>query len=143
MTRYLLDTNIISNLTKPAPSSSLIAWMAEQADGDLFIASLTLAELRRGILEMPAGKRRDQLDAWFAGPEGPQALFRERILSFDERAALSWARSMADGRATGRSRSGLDAIIAAVADVNGCTIVTDNEKDFPGLEIINPIRGPV
>jgi predicted nucleic acid-binding protein len=93
--RYLLDTNIISNFTKPAPSESLIAWMAEQSDDDLFIASLTLAELRRGVLEKPAGKRRDQLDAWFSGPQGPQALFAGRILSFDERAGLVWAELMA------------------------------------------------
>jgi toxin FitB len=73
--RYLLDTNIISNIAKPIPSESLIAWMAEQADQDLFIASLTIAEIRRGVLEKPAGKRRDELEAWFAGPEGPQALF--------------------------------------------------------------------
>ena len=69
--RYLLDTNIISNITKPAPSEFLIAWMAEQADQDLFIASLTVAEIRRGILETPAGKRRDRLETWFAGPDGP------------------------------------------------------------------------
>ena len=68
---YLLDTNIISNITKPAPSESLLAWMSEQNDEDLFIASLTIAEIRRGVLEKPAGKRRDQLEVWFAGSEGP------------------------------------------------------------------------
>ncbi len=50
MTRYLLDTNIISNATKPAPSESLIEWMTEQSDDDLFISSLTVAEIRSGIL---------------------------------------------------------------------------------------------
>jgi toxin FitB len=54
--RYLLDTKILSNVTKPAPSEPLLAWMSEQADTDLFIASLTLAEIRRGILEKPAGR---------------------------------------------------------------------------------------
>ncbi|MEJ1978453.1 MAG: PIN domain-containing protein [Acetobacteraceae bacterium] len=97
--RYLLDTNIISNFTKPAPSPSLIAWMAEQSDDDLFIASLTVAEIRRGVLEKPAGKRRDQLDVWFSGPQGPQALFAGRVLPFDETAGLIWARLMADGKA--------------------------------------------
>jgi predicted nucleic acid-binding protein len=63
--RYLLDTNIISNIIKPTPSESLMAWMAEQADQDLFIASLTVAEIRRGILEKPAGRRRDRLEVWF------------------------------------------------------------------------------
>ncbi len=139
--RYLLDTNILSNVTKPNPSEALLAWMADQADADLFISSLTLAEIRRGILDKPAGKKRDQLEAWFSGTEGPQALFADRILPFDESAALVWARLMADGKARGRPRSALDTIIAAVAEANGCLVVTDNERDFEGIELINPIRG--
>jgi len=140
--RYLLDTNILSNVTKPAPSEALLKWMGNQIDIDLFIASLTVAEIRRGVLEKPDGKKRDQLETWFSGPEGPQALFAGRILAFDEKAALVWARLMADGKAKGRPRRGLDAIIAAVAEVNACVVVTDNEKDFEGIEIVNPLRGP-
>jgi predicted nucleic acid-binding protein len=139
--RYLLDTNIISNFTKPAPSPTLIAWMAEQSDDDLFISSLTVGEVRRGVLEKPAGKRRDQLDAWFAGPQGPQALFAGRILPFDEKAGLVWARLMAEGKAKGRPRSGLDTIIAAIAEANDCIVVTDNGRDFEDIQVINPIRG--
>jgi predicted nucleic acid-binding protein len=138
--RYLLDTNILSNITKSTPSESLIAWMAEQVDQDMFIASLTIAEIRRGVLEKPAGKRRDQLEAWFSGPEGPQTLFAGRVLPFDEKAALIWARLMADGKAKGRPRSALDTIIAAVAEANDCVVVTDNEKDFDDIEILNPSR---
>jgi predicted nucleic acid-binding protein len=138
--RYLLDTNVLSNITKPVPSESLIAWMAEQVDQDLFIASLTVAEIRRGVLEKPAGKRRNQLEAWFPVPEGPQALFAGRVLPFDEKASLIWARLMADGKANGRPRSALDTIIAAVAEANDCVVVTDNEKDFAGIEIVNPMR---
>jgi toxin FitB len=141
--RYLLDTNILSNIMKPAPSESLLAWMTGQADEDLFIASLTVAEIRRGVLEKPPGKRREQLEAWFAGPEGPPALFAGRILSFDAKAGLIWARLMAGGKTKGRPRSGLDTIIAAVAEANGCVVVTDNEKDFADIEIINPVRGMI
>jgi len=141
--RYLLDTNILSNITKPAPSDSLVAWMAEQADQDLFIASLTVAEIRRGVLEKPAGKRRNQLEAWFSGPEGPLALFAGRILPFDEKAGLIWARLMADGKSKGRPRSALDTIIAAVAEANECVIATDNERDFDGVTTINPIRASI
>ena len=140
MTRYLLDTNIISNVTKPSPSTALVAWMAEQADNDLFISALTVAEIRRGLLEKPKGKKRALLDAWFTGPEGPQALFVGRVLPFDENAALVWARLMAEGTAKGRPRSALDMIIAAVAEANDCVVVTDNEKDFTGLKFVNPIR---
>jgi predicted nucleic acid-binding protein len=139
--RYLLDTNIISNFTKPSPSKSLIAWMAEQLDDDLFIASLTLAEISRGVLEKPAGKKRDQLYRWFPGPQGPQALFAGRILPFDENAGLIWARLMAEGKAKGRPRSALDMIIAAVAEANDCVIVTDNERNFEDIKLLNPVRG--
>jgi len=140
MTRYLLDTNIISNVTKPAPSAALVAWMAERADEDVFISSLTIAEIRRGVLEKPAGKKRRELEIWFGGPEGPQALFAGRVLPFDETAALIWARLMAEGTAKGRPRSALDVIIAAVAEANDCVVVTDNESDFAGLKIVNPMR---
>jgi len=143
VTRYLLDTNIISNVVKPQPSESLLAWMSTQRDEDLFIASLTLAEILRGVLEKPRGRKRDALDTWFSGPEGPQALFAGRILSFDDKAAPIWARLMAEGTAAGRPRSGLDMIIAAVAVANQCVVVTDNEKDFAGLQIVNPTRGAV
>lgn len=139
--RYLLDTKIISNFTNLAPAQPLVAWLADQSDDDLFIASLTLAEIRRGVLDKPAGKRRDQLDAWFSGPQGPQALFAGRILAFDDRAGLAWAELMADGKAIGRPRSALDTIIAAIAIVNDCIVVTDNERDFAGIEVFNPLRG--
>ena len=140
MSRYLLDTNITSNITKPAPSESLLAWMAEQADENLFISSLTIAENRLDVLEKPAGRKRDQLEAWFAGPEGPSALFAGRVLPFDERAGLAWARLMAEGKAKGRSRSALDTIIAAVAEANGCVVVTDNERGFADVKVVNPHR---
>lgn len=140
MTRYLLDTSIISNVVKPEPSPALLSWLEDQRDEDLHIASLTAAEIRRGILEKPPGRKRDALDAWFAGPEGPAALFAGRILPFDERAGLFWAKLMADGKAAGRPRSPLDMIIASVAAANDCVVVTDNERDFAGVEIINPLR---
>ncbi|MCY4300959.1 MAG: PIN domain-containing protein [Aestuariivita sp.] len=88
MTRYLLDTNIISNAVKPQPFALLVDWMAQQINENLFIAALTLAEIRRGILGLPSGRKRNSLTFWFTGKEEPQALFAERILSFDSRAGL-------------------------------------------------------
>jgi toxin FitB len=140
VTRYLLDTNIISNATKPAPSKALIAWMTEVADEDMFISSLTIAEIRRGLLEKPAGRKRRELESWFGGPQGPQALFAGRVLPFDTTAALIWARLMAEGTAKGRPRNTLDMIIAAVAEANDCVVVTENERDFAEVEIVNPMR---
>nr|WP_210345320.1 PIN domain-containing protein [Jiella flava] len=135
-----MDTNIISDVTKTTPSERLMAWMAAQKDEDLFIASLTLAEICKGILQKPQGRKRRSLEVWFAGPEGPQALFAGRILPFCEAAGLVWARLMADGRAMGRPRNGLDMIIAAVAEAYDCKVVTNNERDFPQIAIVNPMR---
>jgi predicted nucleic acid-binding protein len=143
VTRFVLDTNIISNVTKPVPAPALTRWMAEQADEDLFITSLTIAEIRRGVLELPAGRRRRELEDWFAGPEGPQVLFAGRVLPFDEAAALVWARLMAEGTARGRPRSALDMVVAATAEANGCVVATDNEKDFAGVAFVNPLRDAV
>ena len=136
-----VDTNMISNVTKPAPSATLLAWMAAQADDDLFISSLTVAEIRRGVLERQAGRQRDQLEVWFAGPDGPPAIFAGRVLPFDGKAGLVWARLMAEGTATGRPRNALDMIIAATAQANDCVVVTDNERDFTDVDFINPLRG--
>lgn len=140
MTRYLLDTNIISNATRPRPSPALAAWMSRQADEDLFIASLALAEITRGVLDLPVGRKRRELEQWLAGPDGPHALFAGRILAFDERAAMVWARLMSEGKAGGRPRNPLDMIVAASAEANGCRVVTDNTRDFEGIEFLNPMR---
>ncbi|OEC97332.1 MULTISPECIES: PIN domain-containing protein [unclassified Rhizobium] len=140
MTRYLLDTNIISNTTKPEPSPHLARWLGDQVDGDLFIAASTIAEIQRGILIMPTGRKRDDLEAWFLGGQGPLTYFAGRILSFDENAALIWAQLMADGRTMGRQRDPMDMLIASVAVANECVIATHNEDDFWGLDIINPLR---
>jgi predicted nucleic acid-binding protein len=140
MTRYLLDTNIISNAVKPAPSPELESWMAAQIDSDLFISTITLGEISRGILQLPEGRRRDRLVDWFNGPTGPGALFATRILSFDEAAALIWADLMATGSNQGRSRSAIDTMIGAIARANLCVLVTGNVRHFPDIELFNPLN---
>jgi len=144
VTRYLLDTNVISEATKSRPLPTLIEWLGQQDDATLFIATLTLAEIRRGILEKAAGSKRRALEKWFTGPEGPRTLFRGRILSFDEESALEWARLMAEGTALGRPRSAIDMMIAAIASAHRSTVVTLNERHFRGaVAVINPARSAI
>ena len=140
MSRYLLDTNILSNPTKPMPSAPLTSWLAEQPDEGLFIASMTVAEIWRAVQETPVGKRRTELERWYVGPTGPQSLFAGKILPFDEKAGIVWGRLMAEGKAAGRPRSALDMIVAAIAEANGCILVSDNDKHFQGLKFVNPMR---
>jgi predicted nucleic acid-binding protein len=140
LTRYLLDTNILSDAVKPRPSAALEAWMIEQTDESLFASALNIAEIRQGILLLPSGKRRRELEKWFEGTSGPSAIFAGRILAFDEHAAFAWASLMAEGRSRGQPRSPLDMIVAAIAKANDCVVVTDNERDFSGLDVFNPMR---
>ena len=92
-----------------------------------------------GVLEKPAGRNRDQLEAWFAGREGPPALFAGRVPVRSE-SGRRLGRLMAEGKGKGRPRSALDTIIAATAEANGCVTVTDNEKTSPDVEVVNPLR---
>ena len=121
------------------PSQALVDWMAVQEDEDLFISALSIAEIRRGVLEKPVGRKRRELENWFTGPDGPSAIFAGRVLPFDEKAALIWARLMAEGTGSGRPRDPFDMILAAIAVANDCIVVTDNEKHFAGLKFINPM----
>ncbi|MGH9518235.1 MAG: PIN domain-containing protein [Terriglobales bacterium] len=136
--RYLLDTNVLSELSRPAPNAAVIAWLRAQPAETLYIASFTMAELWRGVLELPSGARRRGLEAWMSGPSGLGAMFAGRTLPFDSAAALVWARLMAEGTSRGRPRSDLDMLIVATAEVNGCIVVTANERDFSGIPNFNP-----
>jgi predicted nucleic acid-binding protein len=136
---YLLDTNILGEILRPNPSTKLIEWMSVRSNEELFISSMTLAEIHRGVLQLPDGKRRKELQSWLVGPDGPNSMFRERILPFDRKSALVWARLMALAQEKGRPRSGIDAVIAATAAANDCILVTAILRDFHGVEAFNPM----
>lgn len=138
MTKYLLDTNIISELVKPAPAPRVLLWLEQCPDADLYLSTLTVGEIRQGILRLSDGARRRRLEAWFTGPTGPAQLFAERILPFGIAEALCWAELRAIGYRDGRPRDALDTIIAATAKVHGCVVVTLNGRDFPDVEVLDP-----
>jgi predicted nucleic acid-binding protein len=135
----MLDTNVISETIRPEPLPAVVAWLSQRTERDLYISSMTVAELHRGILAAPRGAKRRRLEDWFAGPDGPVAFFKGRILAFDAQAALHWATFMAAGAAAGRPRSALDMIVAAIAAANDCILVTGNERHFKGIvRLVNP-----
>jgi toxin FitB len=140
VSKFLLDTNILSEAVKPRPDMALQEWMLGQRESSLYISTLSVAEIWRGILEKAPGRKRRELESWFRGAEGPSHLFRGRVLSFDERAAIIWGELMAEGRAKGRPRSALDMVIAAIGVANGCVIVSGNARHFEGLAVLNPMR---
>jgi toxin FitB len=141
VTRYLLDTNIVSDLIKPRPHEPLLRWLEDQIDAKLFFSAVSVGEVRRGIVDLPAGRKRQALEEWYAGSNGPRAWFGERIIAFDERAAEAWADLVTEGRRRGRPRDPIDMMIAATAIANRLTVVSVNERDFEGVVAhMNPLR---
>jgi len=135
---FLLDTNVVSEWTKPRPDRGVVSWLAEADEDRVFISVITLAELRYRIERMPAGSRRNRLDIWVT--EQLPARFEARALSVDTETADTWGRVMACGRAGGRPVGPMDAFIAATAERHHLSLVTRNVSDFNvlGIRLINP-----
>jgi toxin FitB len=135
---FLLDTNVVSEWTKPRPDPGVVRWLAEADEDRIFISVITVAELRHGVERLPAGARRDRLDAWL-NEQIPQR-FEDRLLAVDAETANGWGRVMARGQAGGRPVGAMDAFIAATAERHDLTLVTRNVSDFNalGLRLVNP-----
>lgn len=136
--RFLLDTNVVSEWTKPKPNVNVIRWLAEADEDRVFLSVVTVAELRHGIERMALGKRRDRLDSWLH--EGLLSRFEKRILTIDLSIASAWGFIVARGQAMGRPPGIMDAFLAATAEVHHLTLVTRNVLDFQAasLQIFNP-----
>ena len=130
---FLLDTNVVSEWTKPHPDVGVVAWLAEADEDRVFVSVITLAELRHGVERMPVGARRRRLDIWLT--EQVPLRFEARMLPIDAATANSWGRIMARGQARGRPLGTMDAFIAATAEQYDLTLVTRNLSDFDGLGI--------
>ncbi len=125
---FLLDTNVVSEWTKPHPDQGVVDWLARIDEDAVFLSVVTFAELRHGIERLPASKRRRQLDEWLRA-ELPLR-FEQRILQVDGAVADEWGRLVARHDALGRPIHAMDALIAATAQVHALTLVTRNASDF-------------
>jgi len=134
----LLDTNVVSEPLRHAPDPAVVAWLDNQPIETLYLAAVTVAELRYGVASMPAGKRRESLHVQLEKRVLP--LFIGRILPFDFIATQAYAESMAAARAAGLAIGLNDGYIAATAAANGLIVATRETSPFKaaGLEVINP-----
>ena len=135
---YLVDTNVFSEKLKPRSDAKVVAWLAEN-ESELFISTLTIAEIRRGIERLPQGKRRDQFQQWLTSLNSTMA---GSILSFNRAAAHSWGQMQGQLDLKGIRISPFDGILAATAIRHGLTVVTRNERDFKDapVRMLNPFR---
>ena len=138
---FILDTNVVSELMRPAPDPAIVSWVAERATSSLFLTAVTEAELRFGLAVMPPGKHRDDLAT---GLERMlETGFANRVLPFDSGAARAYAGIAAARRRRGRPIAQADCQIAAIARARGMAVATRNIRDFEdtGIEIFDPWDG--
>lgn len=134
----VLDTNVISELTRRAPASGVISWLDSFQVSELAITAITAAELLYGVARLPAGRRKTELAAAVHGLLSDD--FQGRILPFDERAARRYAEIVTGRERLGRPIGVADAQIAAICGAVDATLGTHNTADFEetGVELINP-----
>jgi predicted nucleic acid-binding protein len=137
----LVDTNVISEPLRREPSAAVIEWLDAQNVETLFLAAISLAEMRFGVAALPAGRRRDWLEQSIEQRVVP--LFRGRILPFDDAASKAYARLRAKARGTGNAMTSADGFIAATAAANGLIVATRDVAPFEaaGLRVIDPWAG--
>ena len=132
----LLDTNVLSELTKPAPSKRVVEWLAKN-EQLLALSTVTLAELRYGVAQLPEGARKASLLRFW---QATKEKFKGRIFAFDERAAEVYGDIAANAERLGRRFNIADAQIAATARVHKMPVATRDKRDFEasGVSVVDP-----
>lgn len=133
----VLDTNVTSELMRPSPSSSVVAWVRAHDPAELYTTSITFAEIGFGIERLPGGRRKDVLRA---SAYEVFAAYGEHVLAFDVPAAAQYPGIVADRERAGAPISGFDAQIASICRAHGAALATRNGRDFrhTGLAVIDP-----
>lgn len=136
--KYLLDTCLISELVKKRPNSGVIRWLEKVDEGRLYLSSLTIGELQRGISKLPDNPRKEQLQAWVSNDLASR--FEGRILDIDVEVAKAWGILQGTGEQKGVLLPVIDSLIAATAMVHKLTVVTRNTKDMERchVKVLNP-----
>jgi toxin FitB len=137
----ILDTNVLSETLKPAPSPFVAAWFQATNRSSIYTTAITMAEVLYGVQVLPNGARKRALAA--AALKIFEVEMTGRILDFTEDAARAYAGIMARSRAQGRPMSSMDAMIASISLSRRAALATRNTRDFEdcGVRLVNPFRG--
>jgi len=138
--KYLLDTCVVSETISRHPDPTVSAWLDGLDEDDLFISSLTVGEIRKGIEKMPECKRKDVLSSWL---DQLKYAYAGRIVCIGTEVADEWGRRIAQSEAKGMKRPSVDSLIAVSALSEGLTLATRNVKDMSnlGVTVFNPWKG--
>lgn len=132
--KYLLDTNVISELKRPKPNKQVLNWFATVTKESLYLSVLTLGEIRKGIEKLPDEQRKQALSSWLE--KDIPLWFDSRLLLIDAEVADCWGKLQAR---TNRPLPAIDSLLAATALHHDLCLVTRNVSDFdyPDLTILN------
>jgi tRNA(fMet)-specific endonuclease VapC len=136
--KYLLDTNVISELVAKSPNPRVLKWIDALDPNSVYLSVVTIGELRKGIEKLPESYRKYSLRDWLR--DDLLIRFRGRILSLDVDVMLTWGELTGRLQRVGRTLPAVDSLIAALALHHDCSLVTRNEDDFKaaGISIVNP-----
>lgn len=136
--KYLLDTNVISELVAKRPNPKVVKWVDSLDPDSLYLSVITIGELRKGIEKLPDSKRKETLRDWLN--DDLLTRFSGLILALDVDVMLTWGVLTARLERSGKSMSAIDSLIAALALHHMCILVTRNEGDFreAGITMVNP-----
>jgi toxin FitB len=136
--KYLLDTCVISEFTKPLPNEKVLAWLRQCDQTSLFLSSITIGELAKGIAKLPDGKKKTALDAWLH--DDLQFRFHDRIVSLDMEVMMQWGNLCGSLESSGVTVPIMDSLIAACALARDLILVTNNSNDFKAMtpHLVNP-----
>lgn len=135
---YLLDTCAISEMVAVHPNQNVLDWFEHQPESTLYLSVVTWGEIQKGIYQLPAGKRRLQLETWLLDDLLPT--FQDRIIEIDEQLITAWAKMLAGFKPKGIVRPSFDSLIEATALHRNLILVTRNERNFrdSAVSVFNP-----
>jgi hypothetical protein len=138
----VLDTNVLSELIRPAPATQVLRWVDDQDSTEHFITSITSAELRTGVAVLPRGRRKETIARRVERLIND--VFGGYVLPFDSGSSSHYADIVAAGRRRGRPMSALDVQIAAICRQHDATLATRNTTDFEAIKlpVVNPWSDP-
>ncbi|WP_408598933.1 type II toxin-antitoxin system VapC family toxin [Limnohabitans sp.] len=139
----VLDTNVVSELMRPAPEPGVLAWLNAQATHELWLNSVVVSELLYGVARLSEGARKRQLAQTVLAQTVSAMLdedFMGRVLPFDLESAVIYAELVANQERQGHALAMADAQIAAICLAHGAVLATRNVKHFAGLglSLLNP-----
>ena len=135
---YLLDTCLISELSKSKPDKKVVDWVLSENETGFYVSVLTFGELRKGIEKLPESKKKEELRVWIEGELKDR--FQNRIIGIDMRISILWGKIQSIAEKKGKPMPAIDSLIAATGIAHDLIVVTRNVSDMEqsGVKLFNP-----